>query len=60
MAHEILSVERRRKWANETKAAIIAESFRPEYSVSFVARRHGVSPSQLFAWRKATRERIGD
>ena len=60
MVHEILGVERRRKWDDETKAAIIAESFRPEYSVSFVARRHGVSPSQLFAWRKAAREKFPD
>ena len=60
MVQEVLGVERRRKWDDVTKATIVAESFRPEYSVSFVARRHGVSPSQLFAWRKAARERMGD
>ena len=60
MVQEILGVERRRKWDDETKAAIVVESFRSEYSVSFVARRHGVSASQLFAWRKAAREKMGD
>ena len=60
IVQEILGVERRRKWDDETKAAIVAESFRSECSVSLVARRHGVSPSQLFSWREAAREKIGD
>lgn len=52
---EILGRERRRRWSDEEKAEIIAESFRPGVSVSWVARRHGVSASQLFNWRKAAR-----
>lgn len=55
---EILGRERRRRWSDEEKAQIVAESFREGVSVSWVARRHGLSPSQLFAWRKAAKEAI--
>ena len=53
---EILGRERRRRWSAEEKAEIVAESFRPGVSVSWVARRRGVSASQLFNWRKAARQ----
>ncbi|MBX9741280.1 MAG: transposase [Beijerinckiaceae bacterium] len=53
---EILGRERRRRWSDEEKTGIVAESFRPGVSVSWVARRHGVSASQLFNWRKAARQ----
>lgn len=53
---EILVRERRRRWSEDEKARIIVESFRDGVSVSWVARRHGLSPSQLFAWRKAAKE----
>jgi len=53
---EILGRERRRRWSDEEKATIVAESFRPGVSVSWVARRRGVSASQLFNWRKAVRQ----
>ena len=55
---EILGRERRRRWSDEEKAQIVAESFQDGRSVSWVARRHGLSPSQLFAWRKAAKEAI--
>ena len=32
-----------------------AESFAPEQSVLAVARRHGVNPNQLYAWRREFR-----
>jgi len=53
---EILGAERRRRWSDEDKARIVAESYEEGASVSRVARRHGLSPSQVFAWRKAARE----
>lgn len=45
---------RRRRWSTDVKAAIVAESFAPGASVSAVARRHDISPSLLFLWRRQT------
>src|SRR4051794_32396675 len=50
---------RRRDWSMEDKARIVAESFEPGASVSAVARRHALSPQQLFAWRRAVRREAG-
>lgn len=46
---------RRRRWSDEAKGRIVAESFMPGAVVSDVARRHDISPQHLFAWRKAAR-----
>ena len=46
---------RRRRWSDEVKGRILAESYAPGAVVSEVARRHGISPQHLFAWRKAAR-----
>jgi transposase len=46
----INGVERRRKWADETKIAIVAEALEAGVVISDVARRHDVNPSQLFGW----------
>jgi transposase len=48
-------VGRRRRWSDEVKGRIVAESFAPGAVVSEVARRHEISPQHLFAWRKAAR-----
>jgi transposase len=48
---------RRRRWTAEEKARIIAETCAPEASVCAVARRHGLTPQQLFAWRRDARQR---
>src|SRR6476659_3598395 len=48
-------VGRRRRWSDEVKGGIVAESFAPGAVVSEVARRHEISPQHLFAWRKAAR-----
>ena len=47
---------RRRKWSDEDKARIVAETVANEESVCAVARRHGLSPQQLFGWRRQLRE----
>ena len=47
---------RRREWADETRARILAESYAGLESVSAVARRHGLCPSQLFTWRREARQ----
>ena len=47
--------ERRRRWSWEEKAGIVAESLAPDAVASAIARRHGLHPNQLYAWRKALR-----
>ncbi len=47
---------RRRDWSPAEKAQIIAESYEAGSSVSEVARRHALSPQQLFGWRRAARQ----
>jgi transposase len=42
----------RRRWSAEAKAQIVEEAMTPGANVSAVARAHGVSPQQLFAWRR--------
>lgn len=51
-----VSEERRRRWSAGEKAALVRETYEPGMNVSLVARKHGVSPSQLFNWRKLERE----
>ena len=43
---------RRRTWSDEDKGRIVAEIIASGQSVSAVARRHGLSPQQLFGWRR--------
>jgi transposase len=49
---------RRRSWTNADKLAIVAESYDPGASVCNVARRHGLTPQQLFTWRREARKRL--
>lgn len=49
---------RRRTWSADEKAAIVAESEGPGVAVSAVARRHGLSASQLFTWRRLARQAV--
>ena len=50
-----VGVGRRRRWSEEAKGRIVAESYAPGAVVSEVARRHGISPQHLFGWRHAAR-----
>jgi transposase len=43
---------RRRAWTAEQKQQIVAESYGAGETVSAVARRHGMTPQQLFGWRR--------
>jgi len=36
----------------EAKARLVEETLKPEANVSVIARAAGVSPSQLFGWRR--------
>lgn len=47
---------RRRDWSDDARASIVAESYAGFDSISGVARRHGLAPSQLFTWRRLARE----
>ncbi|MBP1872318.1 transposase [Ensifer adhaerens] len=47
---------RRREWSEERKAEIVAESYEPGVKVCAVARRHGLTPQQLFTWRRLARK----
>jgi transposase len=49
---------RRRSWSAADKLAIVAESCDPGASVCNVARRHGLTPQQLFTWRREARRRL--
>ena len=42
----------RREWSEAFKTQIVAETLMPGANVSAIARRTGISPSQLFGWRR--------
>lgn len=64
----ITGAERRRNRSHDEKASIVAESMVPGAVIAEVARRHGLSPQQLYGWRstfranahKALRHQQGD
>jgi transposase len=49
---------KRRAWPPEVKASIVAECYSGREGVSAVARRHGLDPSQVYAWRRDFRDRL--
>jgi transposase len=49
----ILGPERRRKWTDETKMALLAAAFSPGGNVAEVARDADVCTSLLYRWRQA-------
>jgi len=51
-----VSSGRRRRWSAADKGRIVAESFERGVRASDVARRHDISPQQLFQWRRQARE----
>lgn len=52
----ITGTGRRRRWSTDEKARILVESFAPGANVSEVARRNGLTPQQLFGWRREIRD----
>jgi len=47
-----LGGKRRREWSMAEKRRIVAEANEPDANKSAIARRYGISDSQLYAWRK--------
>ncbi len=54
--HVVTSVERRRRWSPEEKKSMVQETYQPGMSVSLIARKYGIFPSQLFNWRRLMEE----
>ena len=42
----------RRRWSAAAKERIVAEALVPGANVSAIARSHGLSPQQVFGWRR--------
>jgi transposase len=51
----ITRVERRRRWSEAEKAAVLAETDAPGTNVAAVARKHGIARSVVYNWRSARR-----
>ncbi|WP_040622137.1 IS66-like element accessory protein TnpA [Rhodovulum sp. PH10] len=47
---------RRRRFSTNDKARIVEETLAPGAVVSEVARRHGLTPQQVFTWRRQARQ----
>jgi transposase len=52
----ITGPERRRRWSDEEKRAVVAAAFAPGAIVTQVARRADVCASQLYRWRRELRQ----
>ena len=50
----------RRRWPADEKARILEEAAAPGAVVSEVARRNGMTPQHLFAWRREARQRASE
>lgn len=48
----LVRIERRRRWSDEEKLAILKETMEPGAIMSLVARRHGIGTGQLYTWRR--------
>src|SRR5215218_8462542 len=56
----ITGTGRRRRFSTDDKARIVEETLSPGAVVSEVARRHGLTPQQLFGWRREARRALNE
>lgn len=55
---EVITETGRRRWFwKDDKARIVEETLVPGAVVSEIARRHGLTPQQVFTWRRQARRR---
>jgi transposase len=52
----ITGEQRRRRYTAEEKAQLVVPFTQPGMSVSVVARRHGITASLLFKWKKLMKD----
>jgi transposase len=52
---DVVETGRRRRWSEDEKLRIVAESYAGPRRVASTARRHGISRSLLTMWRRAWR-----
>jgi transposase len=52
---EVIATGSRRRWSGEEKHRIVAEAVSAPRNISATARRHGLSPGQLFTWCRLAR-----
>lgn len=52
----ITGTGRRRRFSADDKARLVEETLAPGAVVSEVARRHGLTPQQVFTWRRQARQ----
>jgi transposase len=55
---EIILGQARRRWSEDEKRALVAETFVDGQTVNGVARRHNIGRSMLFGWRNQYRETL--
>src|SRR3974390_1793994 len=49
-------IQRRRRFSVDQKLAVLREAAQPGMTISYVARRHGISPSLIFGSRRRMTE----
>jgi transposase len=49
-------IQRRRRYTVDQKLAVLQEAAQPGMTISYVGRRHGISPSLIFGWRRRMTE----
>jgi transposase len=49
----------RRRWSAAAKERIVAAASEPGVNVSAIARTHGLSPQQVFTWRRQAASKSG-
>lgn len=53
---QVVTVGRKRRWTASEKKAMVDETYLPGMSVSYIARKHNLTPSLLFKWRRTMEE----